>query len=196
MRLFFFIRLRRWLICILQPWYLTTLAVAEQLHLAISTWTKEGSLTVTSTSLPFFQLFIPSINPGTYDDDTSTFTTLIDSIGSYADEFITTVAKYTPSNGALAEQFLKGNGQPTSANDLTWSYASLLTLANARDGSSDKETWGAKGLKIAQSCNYYRPVSVTFTVNATTSFGGTVPPYSLLLNHSHYFPSSLQRRYT
>jgi glucoamylase len=47
------------------PWYLNTLAAAEQLYDALYTWNKQGYITVTSTSLAFFQDFSSSVTAGT-----------------------------------------------------------------------------------------------------------------------------------
>lgn len=46
------------------PWYLNTLAAAEQLYDALYTWNKQGYITVTSTSLAFFKDFSSSITAG------------------------------------------------------------------------------------------------------------------------------------
>jgi glucoamylase len=44
------------------PWYLTTLAVAEQLYRAVYTWDALNSgIEVTAISLPFFKQFLPSL---------------------------------------------------------------------------------------------------------------------------------------
>lgn len=45
---------------------------------------------------------------------------------------MTSQQKYTPPNGALAEQFSRYDGSPLSAQDLTWSYTSFLTAVQAR----------------------------------------------------------------
>ena len=151
----------------------------EQLHLALSTWSKLGAIEVTATSLPFFQLFIPSITPSVHASNSSTYSTLISAISEYADSFIAIAANYTPASGALSEQYNRVNGVPISAADFTWSYASLLTLADARDGTASKDSrkfgnkWGAKGLKLSDTCAYRDGgVSVTFYVNATTKPDG------------------------
>jgi len=184
------------------PWYLATFAAAEQLYLSLHTWAAQGSLQVTSLSQPFFAQFIPSITPGIYASSTSTYSALTTAIRSYADGFVAMNAKYTPSNGGLAEQFSKNNGAPLSAVDLTWSYASALTAFQARSGLVSA-SWGAKGLVAASSCSPppspSRTVAVTFTVQATTVFGeniyltGSVPALqnwntntALLMNPNNY----------
>ncbi|PAV20912.1 glucoamylase [Pyrrhoderma noxium] len=163
------------------PWYLTTLAVSEQLYDAIIVWNAAGSLNVTSISQPFFALFQSDIAVGTYDSSSSTFTSLISSVKSFADGFVAVVAKYTPSNGGLSEQYLKSDGTQTSASDLTWSYAATLTSFQARDGFK-AAGWGAAGLTVPATCSTGggsspgsgSSVAVTFNVQATTVFGENI----------------------
>lgn len=158
----------------MQPWYLSTLGVAEQLYDALLVWNQQQSIMVTPTSQPFFALFQSDIAPGTYDSTTSTFSSLISSIKDYADGFVAIVADRTPADGGLSEQFDKNTGAPLSAVDLTWSYASALTAFAARGGFVP-ESWGAKGLTVPSICenNPGPTVSATFNVNATTVMGGT-----------------------
>lgn len=178
------------------PWYLTTLAVAEQLYNAIQQWSTLGSITIDGTSLAFWQMVYPSANPGTY---TNELTNLTDAVLAYADGFVNTALKYTPASGALSEQYSRENGTQVSARDLTWSYASFVTMRAARlAATSDYDqvpSWGApsspqvpttcssgsvKGTYIpavaagapsnASSCTYL----VTFNLNATTFYGENV----------------------
>ncbi|KIJ22346.1 glycoside hydrolase family 15 protein, partial [Sphaerobolus stellatus SS14] len=65
------------------PWYLTTLAAAEQLYQALYTWNKAGSLNVTTVSQPFFAQFVPSIATGTYASTSTTYTTLTTAIKTF-----------------------------------------------------------------------------------------------------------------
>jgi glucoamylase len=144
-------------------------------------------LTVTSTSLAFFQQFSSSVTAGTYTSTSSTFTTLINAIQTFADGFLAINARYTPSNGGLAEQFDKNTGAPLSAVDLTWSYASALTAFAARQGISPA-SWGAAGLVVPSgTCqgNTGPTVQATFNVVATTQLGGT-PLHSLLTSHREF----------
>ncbi|KAF8530546.1 glucoamylase [Hysterangium stoloniferum] len=159
------------------PWYLATFAAAEQLYLSLHTWAVVGSLQVTTLSRPFFAQFIPSIATGTYASSSSTFTSLTTAIKTYADGFVALNAKFTPSDGGIAEQFSKSNGSPVSAVDLTWSYASAVTAFQARGGIVS-DSWGAKGLSVPGSCSTAvsngATVAVTFTVEATTVFGENI----------------------
>ncbi|KII86815.1 carbohydrate-binding module family 20 protein [Plicaturopsis crispa FD-325 SS-3] len=161
------------------PWYLTTLAVAEQLYDALIVWNAQGSLNVTSTSLAFFQTFSSDVAVGTYASSTSTFQSLTSAIKTYADGFVAVVAQYTPSDGGLAEQFDKSTGAPLSAVDLTWSYASALTAFAARNGTIPA-SWGAAGLTLPSTCSTGgsggggSTVAVTFNVQATTVLGENI----------------------
>jgi glucoamylase len=134
------------------PWYLTTLAVAEQLYDALNVWNAQGSLEITPTSLHFFQIFSPTVTTGTYTADSSTYTALTSAIRAWADGFIAVAAKYTPSDGSLAEQYSRFNGSPMSALDLTWSYASALTTFGARSGGWGNSSWGAGEFVVDRSC--------------------------------------------
>ena len=116
------------------PWYLNTLAAAEQLYDALYTWNRQGSITVTSVSLAFFKDIYSSAAVGTYASTTLTYSSLYNAVKTYADGYMSVVEKYAQSNGSLSEQFSRSNGQPLSAYDLTWSYAAFLTAAARRAG--------------------------------------------------------------
>ena len=156
--------------------YLATLAVAEQLYDALTVWKQQQSLAVTTISQSFFAIFSPSIAVGTYASSTSTYTSLVAAIQNYADSFVAVVAKYTPAGGGLSEQYGRDNGSPLSAADLTWSYAALLTVYDARQGIIPA-SWGAKGLTVPTTCSSNGgggsgSVSVIFNVQANTVYGG------------------------
>lgn len=161
---------------------MTTTVVAEQLYDALYVWKQQSSLNVTSTSLAFFQQLVPSAAVGSYASTSATFTTLTTAVKNYADGFLAIVAKYTPSNGALAEQYTRAAGVPISATDLTWSYAATLTAISARKGVVP-DSWGANGLTVPSTCSTGgsgdgNTVQVTFKVYATTVFGGRMIPYA------------------
>lgn len=56
---------------------------------------------------------------------------------------------YTPSSGALAEQYSRSDGTPLSAVDLTWSYAAFLT-ANAARNAVMPASWGAASVRYTR----------------------------------------------
>jgi glucoamylase len=49
------------------------------------------------------------------------------------DEFLETVRQFTPEDGEMSEQFDQTTGAATSAPQLAWSYAALITAVAARD---------------------------------------------------------------
>ncbi|CAE6475613.1 unnamed protein product [Rhizoctonia solani] len=186
------------------PWYLCTLAAAEQLYDALYQWKKLGQIPVTSKSLAFFQQFSSSIAAGNYSSSSTEYSTITTAVKTYADGFIAIVQKYIGTNGALAEQFSKSNGSPTSAADLTWSYAAALTAFEARNATVPG-SWGASGLTVPSTCQRggsgggSGTVAVTFVETATTVYGENIyitgsvdalsnwsPDNALLLSSTNY----------
>lgn len=151
------------------PWYLATLATAEQLYDAIYVWKKDGSITVTDTSLPFFRDLVPNIATGTYAKSSATYTSVINAVSTYADGFVAIVAKYTPDDGSLSEQFSKENGQPLSAVHLTWSYAAFLTAAERRAGIVPP-AWGNKAATVIPGTCSSPTAQGTYQLATVTSF--------------------------
>ncbi|CAI0652044.1 unnamed protein product [Colletotrichum noveboracense] len=162
------------------PWYLNTLAAAEQLYDALYVWKQQGSITVTQTSLAFFRDQLGSVAPGTYASGTSTYTSLINAVSAYADGFMNVVATYAQTNGSLAEQFSRSNGQPLSADDLTWSYAAFLTAAQ-RHAAVIPPGWVGSATSVPGTCaatsivgSYTSATATSFPANQTPGTG--VPP--------------------
>lgn len=167
------------------PWYLNTLAAAEQLYDALYTWNRIGSITVTATSLAFFKDFSSSITAGTYASSTSTYTTLYNAIKTYADGYVNIVATYAQTNGSLSEQFNKAGGAPLSAYDLTWSYAAFLTAAARRAGVVPY-SWGEPSASsVPGTCSatsaigtYSTATATSWPASQTPSGGGSTPTTS------------------
>jgi glucoamylase len=158
------------------PWYIGNFAAAEQLYDALYVWKQAGSITVTQLSLPFFKDLIPSIAAGTYvKGSSSTYQSILDAVSTYADDFINVAAKYTPSDGSLAEQFDRNTGKPTSAADLTWSYAAFLTAAERRAGvvpagwsaENGKTLPGGSCSPLAVRGSYAAATKTSFPANQT-----------------------------
>ncbi|KAI9677236.1 MAG: hypothetical protein M1822_008185 [Bathelium mastoideum] len=159
------------------PWFLCTLAAAEQLYDALYQWNKFGELNVTSTSLAFFQDLDSSVVTGTYSASSATYSSLTSAIKTYADGFVSIIATHQASNGSLSEQFDKTYGTELSAYDLTWSFAAFLTAADRRSNSVPA-SWGeATANALPSSCANSDPsctVSVTFDETKTTTLGQNV----------------------
>ena len=98
----------------------------------------------------------------------------------YADGFVAIAEQYTPEDGALAEQFSRENGTALSAVDLTWSYASFLTMQRAREGKFGP-SWGAAGVigkGVPDTCSgggvagtYSTPTATAFPKDEEGTFG-------------------------
>ncbi len=169
--------------------YLITLCAAEFLYDAVAQWNATKKLVIDDISLAFFSDVFPSATIGTYGSQDGTFIEILSAILTYADSFLTIAQTYTPSDGSLAEQFDKVTGVPVSADDLTWSYASFVTMAQRRSGQFPKSWKSSHASPPPKSCagtstqGFYTPavaagatctVSVLFDVNATTYYGENI----------------------
>ena len=100
------------------PWYLATLAAAE-LYFRLAAALRSGApLASTSENARFRQRL------GDEDPGKAAF--------GRGDTFMRTVRAYTPPSGDLSEQFDHLTGAQTSAKQLAWSYAALITAAASR----------------------------------------------------------------
>ncbi|KAK2805315.1 hypothetical protein FQN50_006216 [Emmonsiellopsis sp. PD_5] len=163
------------------PWYLCTFAAAEQLYDALYQWNRIGSISVTDVSLAFFKDILPSATVGTYGSSSETFKSIVSAVRAYADGYLAVAQKYTPDSGVLAEQYSRDNGTPVSAADLTWSYASFLTVI-ARRNSAIPAPWIQKaGKSIPDSCQTtsatgpYSTATNTAWPSGLTSISGATP---------------------
>lgn len=172
------------------PWYICTFACAELLYDAAAQINNTKQLTIDNYSLPFFQDIYPSAKQAVYTG--AALNQILAAMQAYGDEFIAAAEQYTPLNGSLSEQINKTTGIPTSAYDLTWSFAAFVTMARRRSGMFPLP-WGAMNVTNSTgSCKpgtynatwTYKPAraagaptikeaclsEVLFTVNATTQF--------------------------
>lgn len=138
------------------PWYLATLAAAEQMYDALYVWQQDGRVDVTETSLPFFRDFSATLGTGTYLNNSAEFGMIMNAVARYADGFLQIVADHVHPNGSIAEQFTRDEGTPTSARDLTWSYGALLSAIARRDKQTPRE-WLPIRTEIPQTC---APISI------------------------------------
>lgn len=135
------------------PWYLLTLAAAEQLYDSLAVWCDQGSVNVTRTSLAFFSDLVPNIKEGTHKEGSDTYDSILRSAMSYADGYVDIVKNHMHHNGSMPEQFSKDDGSPLGARDLTWSYAALLTASAARSRiRTPTSGWLASPPSIPPSC--------------------------------------------
>jgi glucoamylase len=151
------------------PWFLCTLAAAEQLYSATNQWNTTGNIIVDNLNADFFGDLGSKTTNGNYTAGSPEFIELITAVRGYADGFVAVVQKYAPDNGALAEQFSRRNGTAVSARDLTWSYASFLTMQFARNGTLP-QTWGEGEANTVPNTCQASSVNGSYTKPTATSF--------------------------
>lgn len=78
------------------PWYLCTLAAAEQLYDALYQWDRIGSLSITDVSLGFFQDLYPSAAVGDYASSTETYRDLMAAVKAYANGYMDIAVRRAP----------------------------------------------------------------------------------------------------
>ncbi|KAJ2901455.1 glycoside hydrolase family 15 protein [Zalerion maritima] len=158
------------------PWILATFAAAEQLYDAVQVWDSQGSLDITSTSLAFFQDLDSSASVGTYASGSDEYETFVAAVLEYADGYMAMNQQYLPSDGSMAEQYDKSTGDPLSAADLTWSYASFLTAAAARAKTqSSTFGWAVGAPSLPDTCLTTSVDGAYITATATTFPTSMVP---------------------
>ncbi len=123
------------------PWILITNALAQYYYTLANVYLGLGKIAVTKGNMLFFQQIDPRLgdkeeiilqasNPGK-------FYSIINSLVTEGDKALETVKRYSIcytnfSCLHFAEQIDRTSGSQTSAKDLTWGYASLLTAMQAR----------------------------------------------------------------
>lgn len=178
------------------PWYLITIGSAEFLYDAVAQWERQGFIDVDSTSLAFFKDLYPAAEVKTYKkcSKTGPFRQILDAVTAYADSFVSVVQQYTPSDGSLAEQFLKtAPGSPTSAADLTWSYAAFLGMTHRREGHFPP-SWTQAVTPAPKTCSsdsvagVYVPATAAGAPNVTIGCTSTV---LFVVNASTYYGENI-----
>lgn len=154
------------------PWYVTTLAAAEQLYLARLQWLELESLTVDQTSLPFFRDLLPGIHVGTYgcgDLYTSRanreFKSILSTVRDYADSYLAIVQNHGSPDHGFPEQFSQDNGTPMSNSSFAWSNTAYNTTINRRAGLKG-DSWGEPLNNAVDTSQCYCHARVTFQVRS------------------------------
>ena len=180
------------------PWYLIVLGSAELLYDAVHQWTKSGFVTIDATSLSFFRDLYPLAAVGTFGNLHPAYQAILTRVRNYADSFVAVAQKYTPEDGMLAEQFLKSEPfTPISAANLTWSFASFVSMAHRRDGhlpASWVPTKGCYKPKVAGVCKTGSVQGIYAPALAAGAPNVTIPCISTIrfqLNASTYYGENL-----
>lgn len=121
------------------PWFLTTLAIAEHHYRLLVELQMQGRLVLNSLNFPFYSEYLTAPLSKSFkqriiiDRNSQAFKTIMKSLIDKADLYLARVAYHAGRDGSLDEQFSKFNGYMLSARHLTWSYAAVTTAIQARD---------------------------------------------------------------
>ena len=122
------------------PWALLTAAFAQLNYMAGSEYIRRGEITVEVEDLSFFRDLLPNeadksaLRSGlVLKKGEPLFEKIIDGLKILGDSFMAEVRAHANPDGSLSEQIDKNSGAMTSAKDLTWNYASVLSALQARD---------------------------------------------------------------
>jgi glucoamylase len=121
------------------PWFLTTLAFAELYYRCAADWEAQGAIQVTRYNATLFSKFKPlarMMRPHTGESIVASdprFAAILEGLRTLGDGFMRRARFHADENGAFSEQFNRDSGYMQSAEQLTWSHASLLTAAWARE---------------------------------------------------------------
>lgn len=174
------------------PWYLCTLAAAEQLYDAIYVWNMTGSIVITQMSLPFWRDVHPNIFNGTFAVGQAPFVDLLIAVKEYADGFMRVVQKYRVGGNRFSEQFVEAEGFGADfgvgARDFSWSYAAFLTAAARRDFVNPPGWAHKNSTTVPDVCStvsikgsYPEPPKIKFPPNQRPRTPATTPDTSVLV---------------
>ena len=117
------------------PWFLATHAMAEALLRLRGELASRGEVRITVLSEPFFSDLVgqPLIRGGRVYGDDPLFKTILRALETRSDAFIRRAQFHSGEGGHQSEQFNRDHGEMQGARDLTWSYASFLSLRRIRE---------------------------------------------------------------
>lgn len=141
------------------PWYLCTVAAAEQLYEALFQWERLGSITVDEISLAFFKDLALDIAAGKFAADSQTYKNLTSAVKVYADGYLSVAQLHATNEGALSEQYSRDNGFALSAPDLTWSCKSLPQKARISCSIPTTPSRRSSSISLLTSSLQMRPFS-------------------------------------
>jgi glucoamylase len=116
------------------PWFLATAAFAELYYRCAEDWQRTGAILVNPINLEFLStLSVGGIKAGeTIGAQDPRFAALISSVRALGDTYLRRVKLHEGPQGHLNEQFSRKDGALQGAEDLSWSYASILSAAAHR----------------------------------------------------------------
>lgn len=121
------------------PWFICTHTVAHVLFLAHNAFLNAGRIPLDSHSQGFWAdlLGVAVPSEGSWSAGSAEFVTATSRLGDAAEAFMTKASLHV-AKGRMSEQIDRVTGAQRGAHDLTWSYASFLDLARARERAKAK----------------------------------------------------------
>ncbi|KAJ1956780.1 hypothetical protein EC988_001168 [Linderina pennispora] len=122
------------------PWSLITSSMVDYHYRLIETWSAAGKVTVTkATRTSFNQMnelcgiaFTNAYEAGATDtSDPDTFGEFLANTILSGDRYMARVAHHTDASGSMTEQWLRGEGTPTDAPNLFWSFEAHNSAATS-----------------------------------------------------------------
>ncbi|ORX68760.1 hypothetical protein DL89DRAFT_318695 [Linderina pennispora] len=127
------------------PWSLITSGMADYHYRLVETWSTAGKVTITKATGTFFNqmkefygiAFTNAYEVGaTHTSDSDTFGGLLANTILSGDRYMVQVAHHTDASGLMTEQWLCGEGTPTGAPNLIWSFEAHTSAAHHRTAAS------------------------------------------------------------
>ncbi|MDE2492033.1 MAG: glycoside hydrolase family 15 protein [Elusimicrobia bacterium] len=117
------------------PWVLLTAAFAQLDYMAADEYIADGKIDVTAADAGFWSdLLGRPVAAGTsWRSGDGAFGAAIQALKSDGDAELACVRLHANPDGSLSEQMDRDSGYMTSARDLTWNYAAMLSALSARD---------------------------------------------------------------
>ncbi|KAJ3104162.1 glycoside hydrolase 15 protein, partial [Phlyctochytrium planicorne] len=121
------------------PWFISNSAYAELYYNAAKLYFDEGKIAVTELNYPFFSgprpmgLALPVKVGDVYLKGSKEFTAVVDAFIAVADSNMRRVRFHADPDARFPEEFGRDCGDAYGVNDLTWSYAGVLSAGFARE---------------------------------------------------------------
>jgi glucoamylase len=120
------------------PWVLLTAAFAQLDYMAAKEFRDRGEIPVTAEDLGFFRAVLGDAGAGltagtALQRGDALYAAALRALKADGDAELACVRSHANPDGSLSEQIDKNTGFMTSARDLTWNYASVLSALAARD---------------------------------------------------------------
>lgn len=121
------------------PWFLATQGMAEYYLRLRGEIQDRGELRITELSRPFYEALVRQdlSRKGRLRLDDPTTAAVLQALRERSDAFIRRAKFHTGEGGRQSEQFNRAHGRMQGARDLTWSYASFLSLRRIREKNHD-----------------------------------------------------------